>query len=173
MVLAASDDPMPYVLGDNPESMDSRVVVAARALRPMSIAPSPAPAGYLYLVTRPMGITGSSNQAALRSVLAQPFVVMILAVVALVHPARRLDHRHRHPPAQTPHRRRQPDQRQRPASARPGATRKKADVPWDLPDTQQPGRIRPARARHRRHAANPARSNGPPCTGWTTSAAKA
>lgn len=83
VVLAASDHPMPYVLGDNPESMDTRVVVAARTLRPMSIAPSPPAAGYLYLVTRPMGITGSSNQAALRSVLAQPFVVMILAVVAL------------------------------------------------------------------------------------------
>ena len=81
--LAASEHPMPYVLGDNPESMDKRVVVAARALRPMSIAPAPAPTGYLYLVTRPMGITGSSTQAALRSVLAQPFVVMMLSVVAL------------------------------------------------------------------------------------------
>jgi signal transduction histidine kinase len=83
VVLAASDHPMPYVMGDNPASMDARVVVAARALRPMSIAPSPPAAGYLYLVTRPMGITGTSNQAALRSVLAQPFVVMMLAVVAL------------------------------------------------------------------------------------------
>lgn len=31
--MAASDKPMPCVMGDDPERMDSRVVVAARALR--------------------------------------------------------------------------------------------------------------------------------------------
>jgi signal transduction histidine kinase len=83
VMLASGEDPMPYVLGDNPESMDQSVVVAARALRPMSIAPSPPATGYLYLVTRPRGITEGNQAAALRSVLAQPFVIMILAVVAV------------------------------------------------------------------------------------------
>lgn len=137
VVLAASDDPMPYVLGDNPASMDSRVVVAARALRPMSIAPSPAPEGYLYLVTRPMGITGSSNRAALRSVLTQPFVVMILAVVAfstllaawitatVTRPLKRLTGAVNQISAsglQAPN----PDHPQ------------ESRVPWDLPDTRSP-----------------------------------
>ena len=82
VMMAASEDPMPYVLGDNPERMDVRVVVAARALRPMSIAPAPAAEGYLYLVTRARDLT-DGNPAALSSVLSQPVVFMVLAVVAL------------------------------------------------------------------------------------------
>ncbi|WP_157559339.1 sensor histidine kinase [Hydrogenophaga crassostreae] len=130
---ASSETPMPYVLGDNPESMDTRVVVAARALRPMSIAPSPA-VGYLYLVTRPSTFA-EGNPAALRSVLAQPFVVMILAVVALstllaawltatiTRPLKRLTeavNRIRDKGLQAP----DPVQPQ------------EAAVPWDLPDTR-------------------------------------
>ena len=82
VMMASSEDPMPYVLGDNPERMDVRVVVAARALRPMSIAPVPAAEGYLYLVTRARDLT-ESNPAALSSVLSQPVVLLMLAVVAL------------------------------------------------------------------------------------------
>lgn len=82
VMMAASEDPMPFVLGDNPERMDIRVVVAARALRPMSIAPAPQAEGYLYLVTRARDLT-ESNPAALSSVLSQPVVLMMLAVVAL------------------------------------------------------------------------------------------
>ncbi len=82
VMMAASEDPMPYVLGDNPERMDIRVVVAARVLRPMSIAPAPAAVGYLYLVTRARDLT-DRNPAALSSVLSQPVVFMMLAVVAL------------------------------------------------------------------------------------------
>ena len=82
VMMAASEDPMPYVLGDNPERMDIRVVVAARALRPMSIGPAPAAEGYLYLVTRARDLT-EGNPAALSSVLSQPVVFMVLAVVAL------------------------------------------------------------------------------------------
>jgi signal transduction histidine kinase len=134
VMLAASEDPMPYVLGDNPESMDKRVVVAARALRPMSIAPAPA-VGYLYLVTRPRNFA-EGNPAALRSVLTQPFVIMILAVVALstllaawltatiTRPLKRLTqavNQIRDKGLQAP----DPTQPQ------------EAAVPWDLPDAQQ------------------------------------
>ena len=82
VMMASSEDPMPYVLGDNPERMDVRVVVAARALRPMSIAPVPEAEGYLYLVTRARDLT-EGHPAALSSVLSQPVVLMMLAVVAL------------------------------------------------------------------------------------------
>ena len=82
VMMASSEDPMPYVLGDNPERMDVRVVVAARALRPMSIALVPEAEGYLYLVTRARDLT-ENNPAALSSVLSQPVVLMMLAVVAL------------------------------------------------------------------------------------------
>ena len=136
VMMAASVDPMPYVLGDNPERMDQPVVVAARALRPMSIAPSPAAVGYLYLVTRPRALS-ESNPAALRSVLTQPFVILILAVVALstlvaawltasiTRPLKRLTeavNRIRDKGLQAP----DPLQPQ------------EAQVPWDLPDTQHP-----------------------------------
>lgn len=134
VMLAASEDPMPYVLGDNPERMDKRVVVAAHSLRPMSIAPAPA-VGYLYLVTRPRNFA-EGNPAALRSVLTQPFVIMILAVVALstllaawltatiTRPLKRLTHavnQIRDKGLQAP----DPIQPQ------------EAAVPWDLPDAQQ------------------------------------
>ena len=79
---AAGEAPMPYVMGDDPERMDARVVVAARALKPMSIAPNPPVAGYLYLVSRPRGLT-EGRSAALHSALSQPFVLLMLAVVAL------------------------------------------------------------------------------------------
>lgn len=82
VMMASGDDPMPYVLGDNPERMDTRVVVAARALKPMSIAPDPPAAGYLYLVSRPRGFT-ESRSAALHSALSQPFVLMMLAVIII------------------------------------------------------------------------------------------
>ena len=136
VMLAASEDPMPYVMGDNPEREDSSVVVAARALRPLSIAPRPPAAGYLYLVTRPRGIT-EGNRAALSSVMAQPFVLMILAIVALstllaawitatmTRPLKRLTHavnQIRDEGLQAP------DPEQTRASA----------VPWDLPDTRSP-----------------------------------
>jgi signal transduction histidine kinase len=132
--LASSEDPMPYVMGDNPERMDTRVVVAARALRPLSIAPSPPAAGYLYLVTRPRGIT-EGNPAALRSVLAQPFVIMILAVVAvatlmaawltatMTRPLKRLTHAVNQI---------RDEGLQAPDPVQP----KESKVPWDLPDTQ-------------------------------------
>ena len=82
-VMAASGaEAMPYVMGDDPERMDSRVVAAARALRRPAIAPNPPVAAYLYLVTRPRELSATPG-AAWRSASLQPFVLMVLAVVAL------------------------------------------------------------------------------------------
>ncbi len=82
VMMAAGDNPMPYVMGDDPERMESRVVVAARALRRPAIAPNPPVAAYLYLVTRPRELSETPG-AAWTSALSQPFVLMVLAVVAL------------------------------------------------------------------------------------------
>ena len=83
VMLAAGDEAMPYVMGSDPERMASRrVVVAARALRRPAIAPNPPVAAYLYLVTRPRELSATPS-AAWTSALLQPFVLMVLAVVAL------------------------------------------------------------------------------------------
>lgn len=78
---AAGDTPMPYVLGDDPEHMDKRVVIAARPLRFAAIQPNRPVDGYLYLVSRPRAF-GEGRMAALRSTLSQPALLMVLAVVA-------------------------------------------------------------------------------------------
>jgi signal transduction histidine kinase len=83
VMLASGDEAMPYVMGNDPERMESRrVVVAARALRRPAIAPNPPVAAYLYLVTRPRALSATPG-AAWSSALSQPFVLMVLAVVAL------------------------------------------------------------------------------------------
>jgi signal transduction histidine kinase len=86
VMLASGDAAMPYVMGNDPERMASRrVVVAARALRRPAIAPNPPNppvAAYLYLVTRPRALSATPG-AAWSSALLQPFVLMVLAVVAL------------------------------------------------------------------------------------------
>jgi signal transduction histidine kinase len=79
---AAGDTPMPYVLGDDPEYMDKRVIIAARPLRQTSIQPNRPVDGYLYLVCRPRTF-GEGRMAALRSTLSQPALLMVLSVVAL------------------------------------------------------------------------------------------
>lgn len=79
---AASPDPMPYVMGDDPERMDADAVVAARALR-RSAGPAEAPvAGYLYLVAHKSTLPDSRWQA-LRDGLARPAFGLIAAIVAL------------------------------------------------------------------------------------------
>ena len=158
VMMAASEDPMPYVLGDNPERMDIRVVVAARALRPMSIAPTPAAEGYLYLVTRARDLT-EGNPAALSSVLSQPVVFMVLAVVALstllaawatasiTRPLKRLTRAVGHIGDQGLL---APDPTQPPSN----------DHALGHPRHPQPKRIWPTRAGHGGHAANPATAMG-------------
>jgi signal transduction histidine kinase len=71
-----------YVMGDDPEYMQTDAVVAARALRPASIRrPGEGDAvGYLYLVSRKPNLP-ASNVALLRSSLASPAVASVLAVM--------------------------------------------------------------------------------------------
>ena len=71
-----------YVMGDDPESMDADVVVAARALRRAVIGPAAVDAGYLYLVC------GKSQQpgprwALVGSSLVSPALGSVLAVIVL------------------------------------------------------------------------------------------
>jgi len=79
---AIGSPPMPYVMGDDPERMDASAVVAARPLRRAVIRNEPAVAGYLYLVCHKPHLP-EGRWAVLKSTLAQPSLVSILAVVAL------------------------------------------------------------------------------------------
>ncbi|MGE0498794.1 MAG: ATP-binding protein [Ramlibacter sp.] len=79
---AAGAAPMPYVLGDDPQRMDTRAVIAAKPLRRTVIRPDEPVAGYLYLVSQPRTLT-EDRVAALRGSLAEPGLLLILAVVAV------------------------------------------------------------------------------------------
>jgi signal transduction histidine kinase len=79
---AASDQPMPYVMGDDPEQAGSRTVVAAKPLQRAVILPGQPVAGYLYLVCRPRTLD-ENRLAALRSSLDRPGMLLILGVVLL------------------------------------------------------------------------------------------
>jgi signal transduction histidine kinase len=74
--------PMPYVLGDDPERMDASAVIAARPLRRAVIRNESSVAGYLYLVSHKPNLP-EGRWAVLKSTLAQPSLISILAVVAL------------------------------------------------------------------------------------------
>ena len=79
---AIGTTPMPYVMGDDPERMDSSAVIAARPLSRSLIRHDPKVAGYLYLVCHKR-VLPEGRLAALQSSFAQPALVLILAVVAL------------------------------------------------------------------------------------------
>ena len=79
---AIGTTPMPYVLGDDPERMDSSAVIAARPLRRAVIRNESSAAGYLYLVGHKANLP-EGRWAVLKNTLAQPSLVLILAVVAL------------------------------------------------------------------------------------------
>ena len=79
---AAGTTPMPYVLGDDPERMDGRAVIAARPLRQTVIRNDPTVLGYLYLVCHKR-ILPQGGWAPVQSAFAQPALFLILAVVAL------------------------------------------------------------------------------------------
>ena len=77
---AASGSDMPYVMGDDPERMNTDTVIAARALRSTRIAPGAAVTGYLYLVCHhPVDVTGRLR--IFGSTFAGPALLAILAVV--------------------------------------------------------------------------------------------
>ena len=71
-----------YVMGDDPETMDKDAVVAARALQRTVIRPTPADAGYLYLVCSPRAKQGQQWQL-FGSTLLMPALVAVCAVIAL------------------------------------------------------------------------------------------
>ncbi len=79
---AIGSSPMPYVLGDDPERMDGSAVIAARPLRRSVIRNESSAAGYLYLVCHKANLP-EGRWAVLKNTLAQPSLVLILAVVAL------------------------------------------------------------------------------------------
>jgi hypothetical protein len=79
---ASGPEPMPYVLGDDPQRMTTASVVAARALYRTVIRNAPAADGYLYLVCQ-KATFAQGRLTALQSTFAQPTLVSILAVVAL------------------------------------------------------------------------------------------
>ena len=73
---------MPYVMGDDPERMDSNAVVAAQPLRRQLIRAGQPVAGYLYLVCHKPPLP-PGRLALFRSSLAGPAMAAVLAVVAL------------------------------------------------------------------------------------------
>jgi len=79
---AAGDQPMPYVMGDDPEHMNADAVIAARALRRAVIHKDEGVAGYLYLVCQKPALPEGRIQA-LRSSFALPLLGLIVALVAL------------------------------------------------------------------------------------------
>ena len=79
---AIGDEPMPYVMGDDPERMDADAVIAARPLRRALIRNDEPMAGYLYLVCHKPALP-EGRIAALRSSFALPALALIIALVAL------------------------------------------------------------------------------------------
>jgi signal transduction histidine kinase len=84
LALGADRRAAAYVMGDDPEYMQTDAVVAARALRPASIRrPGEGDAvGYLYLVCRKPNLP-ATNFALVRSSLASPALASVLAVMLL------------------------------------------------------------------------------------------
>jgi len=79
---AAGSEPMPYVMGDDPEHMNADAVIAARALRRAVIRNDEGVAGYLYLVCQ-KPVLPEGRIEALRSSFALPLLGLIIALVAL------------------------------------------------------------------------------------------
>ena len=79
---AASAEPMPYVMGDDPQGMEGDAVIAARALSRAIIRKDDVAAGYLYLVCRKPALP-EGRIAALRSSFALPALGFIVVLVAL------------------------------------------------------------------------------------------
>jgi signal transduction histidine kinase len=73
---------MPYVMGDDPERMDSNAVIAARPLRRALIRSDEPVSGYLYVVCHKADLPASRWDAARKS-LAKPAMTAIAGIVAL------------------------------------------------------------------------------------------
>ena len=79
---AAGNEPMPYVMGDDPEHMNADAVIAARPLRRAVIRNDEGVAGYLYLVCQKPALP-EGRVEALRSSFTLPLLGLIVALVAL------------------------------------------------------------------------------------------
>jgi signal transduction histidine kinase len=79
---AVGDDPMPYVMGDDPERMETDTVIAAKPVRRALIRNDEPVAGYLYLVCH-KSVLPAGRAAALRSSLALPTLGFIIVLVTL------------------------------------------------------------------------------------------
>jgi signal transduction histidine kinase len=79
---AAGSEPMPYVMGDDPERMDEDAVIAARPLQRALTRTDELPAGYLYLVSHKPALPEGRIEA-LRSSFTLPLLGLIVALVAL------------------------------------------------------------------------------------------
>jgi signal transduction histidine kinase len=79
---AAGSEPMPYVMGDDPEHMNADAVIAARSLRRALIRNDAGVAGYLYLVCQKPALPEGRIEA-LRSSFTPPLLGLIVALVAL------------------------------------------------------------------------------------------
>jgi signal transduction histidine kinase len=79
---AAGREPMPYVMGDDPQRMDATAVIAAVPMRRALIRNDEPVAGYLYLVCHKPALPEGRIEA-LRSSFALPVLSFIIAVVAL------------------------------------------------------------------------------------------
>jgi len=77
---AAAGDDMPYVMGDDPERMNTDTVIAAKALRSNGVGQTPIVAGYLYLVCH-HPVDASGRLRVFGSTFAGPALLAIVAVV--------------------------------------------------------------------------------------------
>ena len=79
---AAGNEPMPYVMGDDPERMDADAVIAARPVHETAGGGNAPVAGYLYLVCHKPALPEGRIEA-LRSSFALPMLGFIIAWVAM------------------------------------------------------------------------------------------
>lgn len=77
---AASGSDMPYVMGDDPERMNTDTVIAARALHATRIAQGSPVSGYLYLVCH-HPVDASGRLRVFGSTFAGPALLAVVAVV--------------------------------------------------------------------------------------------
>jgi len=73
-----------YVMGEDPQRMESDAVIAAQPLRRAQIHATDPVAGYLYIVCHPGGEVAASRWAAVRSSYGMPALVSVVAIVALM-----------------------------------------------------------------------------------------
>jgi signal transduction histidine kinase len=79
---SSGPEPMPYVLGDDPERMDSTAVIAARAVQRNVILKNPESDGYLYLVCHKR-VLPQGGFAVFQSSFAKPTLWLLCIVIAV------------------------------------------------------------------------------------------